>query len=274
MYCMKCGNQLKEIDRFCGKCGASIEAMLAAGQAGMQGQTGQNATIPNSMPQNTMPSYTHQVYVVKKETSGICKVSIIIMAIVEIIMCLSPWAVFNYWFDEENFTVFEVTEYLLKLTRDSSGSRYALVSFLMIVAYIAVIVGIVGNAMTVFKVAGERETSKHNIKVTNIALIIGSACAFFGMTEIADITYGLIEPKVVVVWIFIISIIQLIVSTGIHYGDGTQVMRRLVNQQDMSQQLIGQDKWRCIHCGCINQNYVGTCACGHTREESLKSGNK
>ena len=41
-----------------------------------------------------------------------------------------------------------------------------------------------------------------------------------------------------------------------------------INNSNSSNVRPGANEWKCRFCGRINNNYTGTCACGHSKEES------
>jgi len=48
----------------------------------------------------------------------------------------------------------------------------------------------------------------------------------------------------------------------------SQSLREEHETQAIRSGTVGSDEWQCKFCGRINKNYVGTCVCGHTKEET------
>lgn len=47
-------------------------------------------------------------------------------------------------------------------------------------------------------------------------------------------------------------------ETADKYGINTEIER--------SEYMIKNGGWKCSHCGTVNDSYVGTCVCGHTKQ--------
>ena len=215
-------------------------------------------------------NYSQQTYI---KTSGVCKIAVIIMSIISAVMCNMPWVIFDYWINDKEMTIFELTEHYIQLA-DFYG-EFDIIALFLMVASAGIGLSIIGYVLCVFIVAFESSSSNTFVKLTNTAALIGSILANVSIIYLAEGKYSMLESKVISFIFLIFSVIQLILSKELHYGEVNYNMRAMYNWQSLSnEQLKAQGKWRCCFCGKINANYVGRCACGHTREETVREENR
>lgn len=285
MYCSKCGNELKDNSILCERCGTPTgdsgsqmaQQQPPYQQPPYQQQYGQPYTQPYNQPytqpynQAYAPPNVHQIHVTKHQTSLLCKVFLIILSVISIILCFMPWVNFNYWFDSEHITIFDATMYFIKLDDMSYSDDLSACCLGFLAATIAVVVAIIMFVASIFNVATENTSAKTTVTVANVSGLIGSIIAFIVMYYISENTYSILDIEPAPFFLCFFCIIQLIISKNIRDDVSITRTKMIINEPYLSdEQLRNIGKWRCAFCKTVNASYIGSCSCGHKREESVR----
>ncbi len=68
-------------------------------------------------------------------------------------------------------------------------------------------------------------------------------------------------------------VIALLVGSLASITQNTKATAKIIEYNTLYKDKVNSNQWKCSKCGRLNENYVGTCACGNTKSQNNNTQN-